>query len=173
MSPTNLTQQDLLDFHARTFGKVFQVKEAAYAPANDEEDDLGYYSDGVKRTLTDKEIEIFRHSEIHTLLRQHEAAEEALESELDVDEAPKKKQDPEKLLSPLSALEDEVLLGDKDDEEEYARFLEQERKEFAEAAAKQRDKTRQSQNPHDRTVSTRRRVREMDAVVDNDVALDY
>ena len=32
-------------------------------------DDLGYYEDGVKRTLTDEQIEIFRHSEIESLRR--------------------------------------------------------------------------------------------------------
>lgn len=36
----------------------------------DEEDDgLGYYPDGVKRTLTDTQISIFRHSEIQRILR--------------------------------------------------------------------------------------------------------
>lgn len=34
------------------------------------DEDLGYYPDGVKRTLTDEQIRIFRHSEIHTLLRE-------------------------------------------------------------------------------------------------------
>ncbi|KAL7919652.1 hypothetical protein ACQKWADRAFT_315484 [Trichoderma austrokoningii] len=39
----------------------------------DEEDDsLGYYEDGVKRTLTDEQIEIFRHSELRELERQRE-----------------------------------------------------------------------------------------------------
>lgn len=40
------------------------------------EDDLGYYDDGVKRTLTDEQIEIFRHSEL-------EALRKAQEKELD------------------------------------------------------------------------------------------
>lgn len=37
-----------------------------------DEDDLGYYDDGVKRTLTDEQIEIFRHSEIEQLRRASE-----------------------------------------------------------------------------------------------------
>ncbi|KAL6862980.1 hypothetical protein ACO1O0_003223 [Amphichorda felina] len=37
-----------------------------------DEDDLGYYEDGVKRTLTDEQIEIFRHSELRELRRQRE-----------------------------------------------------------------------------------------------------
>lgn len=31
-------------------------------------DDLGYYPDGVKRTLTDEQIMMFRHSEVHRLM---------------------------------------------------------------------------------------------------------
>lgn len=43
---------------------------------DDEEDDgLGYYSDGVKRTLTDDQIAIFRHSELEKLRRAKEAEE--------------------------------------------------------------------------------------------------
>ncbi|ETS00620.1 hypothetical protein M419DRAFT_82975 [Trichoderma reesei RUT C-30] len=39
----------------------------------DEDDDgLGYYEDGVKRTLTDEQIAIFRHSELRELRRQQE-----------------------------------------------------------------------------------------------------
>jgi hypothetical protein len=40
--------------------------------AEQEEDDLGYYDDGAKRTLTDAQIEMFRHSELKTLRRQLE-----------------------------------------------------------------------------------------------------
>ncbi|KAK3330170.1 hypothetical protein B0H66DRAFT_48241 [Apodospora peruviana] len=40
----------------------------------DEEDDgLGYYDDGVKRTLTDEQIAIFRHSELEALRRAQES----------------------------------------------------------------------------------------------------
>ena len=46
----------------------------AYQDANDEEDDLGYYADGVKRTLTDEQIEIFRHSELQGLFRENRRA---------------------------------------------------------------------------------------------------
>ncbi|PHH85194.1 hypothetical protein CDD83_767 [Cordyceps sp. RAO-2017] len=36
------------------------------------EDDLGYYEDGVKRTLTDEQIEMFRQSELRELRRNQE-----------------------------------------------------------------------------------------------------
>jgi len=35
---------------------------------------LGYYEDGAKRTLTDDQIAIFRHSEIQTLIKQCQAS---------------------------------------------------------------------------------------------------
>lgn len=38
------------------------------------EDDLGYYDDGVKRTLTDEQIDMFRQSEIRELRRERERA---------------------------------------------------------------------------------------------------
>ena len=38
----------------------------------DEDDGLGYYEDGVKRTLTDEQVEIFRHSELRELKKQQE-----------------------------------------------------------------------------------------------------
>lgn len=40
------------------------------------DDGLGYYSDGVKRTLTDEQVAIFRHSEIQSILRERRHAAE-------------------------------------------------------------------------------------------------
>jgi hypothetical protein len=47
------------------------------------DDSLGWYDDGVKRTLTDEQIEMFRHTEIEQLLRQRrrEAEEEEEDAE--------------------------------------------------------------------------------------------
>lgn len=63
------------------FGKTFlrpgDGSEAQNGDEHDEdweEDDLGYYDDGVKRTLTDEQIEIFRHSELRELQRRQEKA---------------------------------------------------------------------------------------------------
>ncbi|CCF36407.1 hypothetical protein CH063_07989 [Colletotrichum higginsianum] len=42
----------------------------------EEEDDLGYYPDGVKRTLTDEQIAMFRHSELEALKREQGRAAE-------------------------------------------------------------------------------------------------
>lgn len=46
------------------------------------DDGLGYYEDGVKRTLTDEQIAMFRHSEIQALLRARRLAREATDSEV-------------------------------------------------------------------------------------------
>ena len=46
-----------------------------------EEDDLGYYPDGVKRTLTDEQIAMFRHSEIYALQRKRQLRKENQEME--------------------------------------------------------------------------------------------
>ena len=66
----------------------------------------------------------------------------------------------------------EEVQGDtiEDDEAEYASFLEQERKDFESAASRRRLETQRSQ---DRTVSTRRKVREMDTFNNSDQVLDY
>lgn len=40
----------------------------------EEEDDLGYYDDGVKRTLTDDQIAMFRHTELKEWRRKEEKA---------------------------------------------------------------------------------------------------
>lgn len=47
--------------------------------AVEEDDGLGFYEDGTKRTLTDEQVAIFRHSEIETLLRERRHAKEAEE----------------------------------------------------------------------------------------------
>lgn len=46
-----------------------------------EDDDLGYYPDGVKRTLTDEQVAMFRHSEIYAIVRERQVRKENLEAE--------------------------------------------------------------------------------------------
>ncbi|KAK8064863.1 hypothetical protein PG994_007501 [Apiospora phragmitis] len=88
MLPAFFCRTEIAAFHAEHFSlaalQLFSAdfiqnstatKDDTY-DANDEylegeeEDDLGYYSDGVKRTLTDEQIAIFRHSELETLRRE-------------------------------------------------------------------------------------------------------
>lgn len=81
-------QEDLQAFQASHFPghpQTIILPSADPAVENDhydeEEADLGYYQDGVKRTLTDEQIEIFRHSEIHALLRKRQLEQDRAEYE--------------------------------------------------------------------------------------------
>ncbi|PBP22425.1 hypothetical protein BUE80_DR006656 [Diplocarpon rosae] len=85
MDSVAISQKELLSFHAAHFSKgpVSHFSEQFLGPLgeytegdNFDDDGLGYYGDGVKRTLTDEQIAIFRHSEIETLLRQRRYAGE-------------------------------------------------------------------------------------------------
>ncbi|GFF21912.1 putative U6 snRNA phosphodiesterase [Aspergillus udagawae] len=83
----SVTIEDLQAFQAKHFPSSQQTTSLNYTYSEtvdndvDDDDDLGYYTDGVKRTLTDEQIRIFRHSEIHSLLRQKELREEELAEE--------------------------------------------------------------------------------------------
>jgi hypothetical protein len=52
-----------------------EAQEDEYAEFED--DGLGYYEDGVQRTLTDEQIAMFRHTEIQTILRERRRRKEA------------------------------------------------------------------------------------------------
>ncbi|KAJ5664627.1 hypothetical protein N7462_011440 [Penicillium macrosclerotiorum] len=73
---------DLQAFQAAHFPGHQTVNLPTAETAFEEDDDgLGYYPDGVKRTLTDEQIRIFRHSEIHALLRAKQLQEDDAEYE--------------------------------------------------------------------------------------------
>ncbi|KAF9774393.1 hypothetical protein IL306_007611 [Fusarium sp. DS 682] len=87
-----LSKDDLFAFHEAhfshaalaSFGSEFIDSPSEYQTQDDtvdgtweeEDDGLGYYPDGVKRTLTDAQIEIFRHSELETLRKEKERAKQ-------------------------------------------------------------------------------------------------
>lgn len=71
------------------------------------DDGLGYYVDGVKRTLTDDQIAMFRHSEIQTLLRERRRRREISEGETSHD-VPSKPAQPVGDISPPDTAEDTV-----------------------------------------------------------------
>ncbi|QQK47663.1 putative U6 snRNA phosphodiesterase [Penicillium digitatum] len=77
MQVPTVTLDDLQAFQSKHFPGQ---QPAVFPQENDQttDEDLGYYPDGIKRTLTDEQIRIFRHSEIHALLRERQLkAEEA------------------------------------------------------------------------------------------------
>ncbi|KAK4237045.1 hypothetical protein C8A03DRAFT_45062 [Achaetomium macrosporum] len=89
-----ISQADMVAFHEAHFSQFatdhFQThflrpehppaEDTTHNAADDEEyyeeedDGLGYYPDGVKRTLTDEQIAIFRHSELEALRRVRESS---------------------------------------------------------------------------------------------------
>lgn len=78
--PPIVTATDLAIFHERAFGKAAPLA-ACEAEGLSETDELGFYADGVKRTLTDEQIAIFRHSEVYAVVRARQVACENAESE--------------------------------------------------------------------------------------------
>ena len=192
---------DLLAFHAKTYGREFDFSNVGFTSliygaeafenyGEEEEDDLGYYPDGVKRTLTDEQIAIFRHSETYTLLEhelalKNQAREDAEErnfkpESIDHDEEEPRRSQAEETLSDADDVDADVDVDNDDDEAEYAAFLAQERQEFSLAAAQRKQQEQhytghrdsQPENEH-RKISTRRKVREMDAMDSFDQALSY
>ena len=86
-----------------------------------DDDGLGWYEDGVKRTLTDEQIEMFRHTEIEQLIRKRRLeADEVAEEDDDDDyyEPPEPAEfglsntygsEPQSPVSDASSLEDELF----------------------------------------------------------------
>jgi Protein of unknown function (DUF3807) len=81
----NLHAQDdlsrLRDFHAAHFPNQDPPLLGDVHVSAEEDDGLGYYDDGVKRTLTDAQIQMFRHSEVQRLLQERRSRKEASEEE--------------------------------------------------------------------------------------------
>jgi hypothetical protein len=74
----------------------------------DDDDGLGYYSDGVKRTLTDDQIAMFRHSEIQLLLRERRLRRENSEGETTSHDAPSEPIKPVGDVNPPALADDTV-----------------------------------------------------------------
>ena len=83
-APSQINTTQLRNFHNTHFpGQIIPpLRDTSTVPLGsstpavregeeeDEEEELGWYHDGFKRTLTDEQIAMFRHSEIQRLLRQ-------------------------------------------------------------------------------------------------------
>jgi hypothetical protein len=82
-----ITEDGLREFHRKHFPAT-KTPDGPLLPQNEaveEEVDLGYYPDGTKRTLTDEQIAMFRHSEVQKMIRRvREAADSgALQSQVE------------------------------------------------------------------------------------------
>ncbi|KAF2808643.1 uncharacterized protein BDZ99DRAFT_464488 [Mytilinidion resinicola] len=88
MDLPTVTEEDLRGFHSKHFPSAplpavfFHVDDTSVEAYEEEDDDgLGYYVDGVKRTLTDEQIAIFRHTEIQTIIKELRQARQDKEAD--------------------------------------------------------------------------------------------
>ena len=165
----------------------------------DEDDGLGYYPDGVKRTLTEEQVAMFRHSEIYNLLREKrlnaETDENESEEELEVNLEAAKALDFD--LGEASQSEGPLLKGsssssppaasrpeqtkqvvdsdNNDDEEDYVRFLLEEKKQqLGKTSSKKRKRGIAHQDlTMDQDQTHRRAARELDIPMTGETILDY
>lgn len=151
--------------HFPCSGESYAIHEEYVDYDDDDDDHLGYYLDGVKRTLTDDQIAMFRHSEIYTLIRQRQVRKENEEAEFGVEAALAIESKVTSTHEPKNSIFDE---GDSEDEEEYLRFLESEKKKAeANNERNKRRKTKLGAHTH------RRIARELDIVAVDKQMLDY
>lgn len=164
------------------FGNVSYPEAGSHGEAfdaGDEYDDgLGYYPDGVKRTLTDQQIAMFRHSEIYALLRERQVKKE--NKDAGFDEEPSASSLKDAVLTEAQKLSEEGMASgdvndDEEEEEEYAAFLVAEQNQFrTETARNKRKRGSQSFKDVRSTEPTLRRLaRELDEPGAANTVLDY
>nr|POF25954.1 hypothetical protein CFP56_22102 [Quercus suber] len=116
----SIAEHDLLEFQYVHFGDKtkpehwFIDAETAlsfYPDMDSENDELGYYDDGVRRTLTDDQIAMFRHSEVQELLRDCRLQREEQEYQMRIPALEPQAGNEKQPVSPVShdsSLEDEL-----------------------------------------------------------------
>lgn len=145
--------------------------EAAQDTTFEEGDDLGYYPDGTKRTLTDDQIAMFRHTEIYSILRERQVRQENEEADGD--------EQRDHLASGATATPEGAMPleieTDKDHERAHIHQLGDSLVDSQANSLASFKRKRNSEDTGDRSgkASTRRLVRELDAVTAQDQVLDY
>lgn len=152
------------------------MKHSATDEASGEEDDrLGYYPDGVKRTLTDDQIAMFRHSEIYAIIRERQVRRENADVESNETWTPSPKSGSAAPVEQYTVAK-KVSNGDSDEEEEYARFLQAEQKAMQDEAMRRKKRKRSNADgdlERERMPTMRRIAREMDEAWADNTVLDY
>ena len=74
IDPEKLRQFHQAHFPGQQVPQVSATSQTETEHYEEDDDGLGYYEDGVKRTLTDEQIKMFRHSEIQRLLSERRQA---------------------------------------------------------------------------------------------------
>lgn len=173
-----------------------------YQPEYEEEveDDLGYYSDGVKRTLTDEQLAMFRHSEIEQLVREgrmqrEEAEEQQPQIEATVLEAEHERRagspgsdassieidlvglaQPASLAPPAPSPQRQPSQSSRSDASDLTAGAKRQRKEQVPYYDRHKRKWEQyveEEDPVEGSLTQRRLVRELDEIKDGTVELDY
>ena len=164
-----------------------------YEPELDEEEDdeLGFYEDGVKRTLTDEQIEMFRHSETEQLVRegkmerQHQPTDQLNDDELmgsPVSDASSVEDDllglsrPANLTPHAGHTTRQPLQSSRSDATLSTNVLPKQRKQ--EVPYDQRNKRKwedyiEENDPVEGSLTHRRMARELDELREESVDLDY
>ncbi|KAF2460072.1 hypothetical protein BDY21DRAFT_337317 [Lineolata rhizophorae] len=154
------------------------TKEGAHE--NAEDDGLGYYSDGEKRTLTDDQIAIFRHSEFQEVLRMARKLREMKDEGERVTLRFKKDKDGKRTLPISSILDHPLLLPSR-----YSTNTGLPKRKYRKGPKKDKKKGKKKDKPkakdtikhklsHDDKHWTPRRIaREADNIISAAVELDY
>ena len=186
---TLVTQEDLYAFHARIFGSSAPIQRSCteqefYDDATDketfraEDDDLGYYPDGNKRTLTDEQIAMFRHSEIYSILRERQVRKENLEADRG-DQSETVASQPEQGAETTTLLDEERAVQIGPEVKEISTAVPETTSQKMEAthlAGKRKRGDTDNGHVHGRksaSRSTRGFVRELDSAAAEDQTLDY
>jgi len=184
-----LQQDDLYAFHARVFSSIdppahlVSTRDDLFNGATldyndrDENDDLGYYPDGNKRTLTDNQVAIFRDSEIYSILRERQVRRENREADGD-ERSESEISNTEAAEAPLPSDEEGEVQSDNATSGNTTAV--QSRKEkmiwgSARTSSKNKRKRHRSDggDRHDTEPTHRRLVRELDSVIADNQVLDY
>ena len=142
------------------------------------DDNLGYYPDGVKRTLTDDQIAMFRHSEIYSIVRERQVHKENLEAE-GGEESESMGSQPEQLVKATASSDEEgEVRSDNEIKDALATSPEAASQHAEDMQARKRRKLMDTDTGygHGRKYasrSTRGFVRELDSATAQDQVLDY
>lgn len=166
-------------FHAQNFGSTAaptqtQLKGPSFLDegvqsSTPEEDDLGYYPDGNKRTLTDDQIAMFRHSEVYSILRERQVRKEN-------QEADGEDQSDDLGLKATVSLEAGEEMEDTKGHDNEDRKDSAEKQNDAEVPATKNKRKRHNADKGDRRgrqYTSRRLARELDSILAEDQVLDY
>ena len=142
------------------------------AATNDDGDDgLGYYSDGAKRTLTDQQIAMFRHSEVYGIVRAREVGRE--NEEFDEEEGGAEE------IEEASSSKDKTRAKEEEEEEEEVEEIRVSKGTGRVGEGSSQNKRRKMNRQRNTQASgqdipSRRVIREMDAAVEGEgCELDY